>query len=83
MIEALESKIDIQRQNFLEDLRILTSQLSTHPKQLGYGWIPEDHIKIDDGLGPIFMLPLDLCSTREVTFMAVLSPRLADKPRTF
>ena len=40
------------------------------PKQLGYVWetgTPKDHIWVDDGLRPPFLVPSFLCSSRQVS----------------
>jgi len=43
---------------------------SERPKELGYAWEtgpPKDHLLVDDGLDPPFLLPLSLCSSYQVT----------------
>jgi hypothetical protein len=45
------------------------------PKDLGYFWETgqlEDRVKVDDGLEKPFYLPIDLCSTPEVTSNSVV-----------
>ena len=63
IIKALEARFDI----ICADIQALSSQISAFPKQLDYLALPEDHVKIDDGLGPNFVLPLALCSTPKVS----------------
>ncbi|KAF2276576.1 HET-domain-containing protein [Westerdykella ornata] len=47
----------------------IVRQMTNKPKQLGYPWetgMLEDHLKIDDGLGAEYFLPVSLCETLEV-----------------
>src|SRR6201999_2836549 len=57
-------------QKFREDVRTLVGLPSQRPKELGFFWETgrlENHVVVDDGLGPVFYLPYDLCSTPKVT----------------
>jgi hypothetical protein len=63
MVEGLGSRFDA----LSTDLRILCSRISAFPKPVNYLAQPEDHVNIDDGLGQNFVLPVELCSTPEVT----------------
>lgn len=45
--------------------------MGNRPKELGFPWeigVPEDHLRIDDGLGAEYFLPVELCETPEVLF---------------
>jgi hypothetical protein len=67
-VEMKDFKVVFQQ--FVKDLRTIASLPSQKPKELGFEWErgqPEDHIQVDDGLGPTFYLPLDLCCSLEVT----------------
>lgn len=44
-------------------------QMKNRPKALGFPWesgAPEDQLKVDDGLGAEYLLPVKLCETPEV-----------------
>lgn len=45
-------------------------QMRNRPKELGFPWetgVPEDQLRVDDGLGAEYLLPVELCGTPEVT----------------
>lgn len=47
----------------------LLDQVESRPKEIGYPWetgITQDRVKIDDGLGPEYFLPISWCATPEV-----------------
>lgn len=63
-----------QQTQKLNDLEIKVQQvfhqIRKKPKELGFPWetgVPEDQLKVDDGLGAEYLLPVELCGTPEVT----------------
>lgn len=51
--------------------------MGNRPKELGFPWeigVPEDHLRIDDGLGAEYFLPVELCETPEVLFPFLSRP---------
>ncbi|OIW23549.1 hypothetical protein CONLIGDRAFT_686477 [Coniochaeta ligniaria NRRL 30616] len=64
-----------------QQLKAIEALLSERPKELGYPWEtgpPKDHVIIDDGLDRPFILPFDLCSTRQ-TSIDILRLKYASK----
>lgn len=45
-------------------------QLNNRPRELGYTWesIPDGQLRIDDGLGAEYLLPVELCETPGVIY---------------
>ncbi|KAH9906403.1 hypothetical protein F4778DRAFT_645837 [Xylariomycetidae sp. FL2044] len=58
--------------NIHKEVRGLVSQSSRRPEPHGYEWEPGDWLTVDDGLGPRFRFPTDLCGTIEA-FVGVLN----------
>jgi hypothetical protein len=70
-----------QQTQKLNNLKItvqqLLHQLQRRPKELGFPWetdTPENHLKIDDGLGAEYFLPVELCETPKVTHPFLSTP---------
>ncbi|EKG18465.1 hypothetical protein MPH_04267 [Macrophomina phaseolina MS6] len=59
-----------QKLNNLETkFQQLLPQMENRLKELGFPWetgVPEDQLKIDDGLGAEYLLPVELCETPEL-----------------
>jgi hypothetical protein len=59
-----------QRLNSLEIIvQQVFHQMRNRPQELGFPWetgVSEDQLKIDDGLGAEYLLPVELCETPEV-----------------
>lgn len=67
MLVSSTKEVHHTLKNEFHSLKALISQI---PKELGYPWEVgniEDHIRVDDGLGPPFVLPRDLCSSPMVS----------------
>jgi hypothetical protein len=71
-LNSLTQDVHRQRQK-LNNLDIkfqqILHQMENRPKELGFPWetgLPEDQLKIDDGLGTEYLLPVELCETPEV-----------------
>lgn len=73
------NKLDIKVQQMLR-------QIENRPKELGFPWetdVPEDRLKVDDGLGAEYFLPVELCETPEVmSFLKALRLNLST-PSTY
>lgn len=57
-------------------VQTLLDQMSKRPKEIGFPWetgLPEDELRVDDGLGAEYLLPVDLCKTPKVIFLFSLS----------
>ena len=67
-----------QKLNSLEiKVQQLFRQMRNMPKELGYPWETgqsEDQLKIDDGLGAKYLLPVEFCRTPEVIFPLLSGP---------
>jgi hypothetical protein len=62
----------------LSHLDVQIRQTQNRPKELGYPWetgMMEDQLKIDDGLGAEYLLPVELCETPEVISSVLSRPR--------
>lgn len=77
--EKIEKPVPRLKQQVVQQMRKIASlefkvkhillQLESKPKELGYPWetgVREDQLKIDDGLGAEYFLPVALCETPKV-----------------
>jgi hypothetical protein len=78
--ERLREEIDRpfyrQKVNCLEKVFY---QMRNRPKELGFTWetgAPERQLKVDDGLGAEYFLPVELCTTPEVNSPLLSRPWL-------
>lgn len=63
------NNLDIKVQHILH-------RMENRPQELGFPWetgVPEDQLKIDDGLGAEYLLPVKLCETPEVISSILLT----------
>jgi len=62
---ALDANVNLEKsiKSQIQDLKEL---INNRPTNIGYSWETSPVVFLDDGLGPSFPLPIQLCSTPQV-----------------